>query len=100
MRTCIGCRAVLAQSALRRCVLTVDGTAQLSRTAPGRGAWLCSPECVTRAVKRNAFQRAWRRPVPSGALDGLDHSFVSTPDNMRESRSAGSAAGAPMPTKG
>lgn len=100
MRTCIGCRAVLAQTAMQRCVLSNDGRVQLSRTAPGRGAWLCSPTCVARAVKRNGFQRAWRRPVPAGALEGLDHSFVSTPDNMRESLSDGSAVGAQMPTKG
>lgn len=100
MRTCIGCRAVRAQRLLQRCALTPTGTAVLSRTAPGRGAWVCSAECVVRAAKRNGFARAWRRPVPDGALDELDRAFGRAPANMRESRSVGSAAGTMMPTKG
>jgi predicted RNA-binding protein YlxR (DUF448 family) len=37
----------------------------VSRTATGRGAWLCSgsAECLDLAVRRNAFSRALRVPI-------------------------------------
>jgi predicted RNA-binding protein YlxR (DUF448 family) len=54
-------------------VLTADGRAIVDRTAAGRGAWLCVPpsDCFERAVRRKAFERAWRRPVGQDALDAL-----------------------------
>jgi predicted RNA-binding protein YlxR (DUF448 family) len=54
-------------------VLTDDGRATVDRSGPGRGAWLCVPPdtCLRLAVRRKAFQRAWRRPVGAGALAGL-----------------------------
>jgi predicted RNA-binding protein YlxR (DUF448 family) len=56
-----------------RCALTADGRAVVDRTAPGRGAWLCVPssDCFERAVRRKAFERAWRRPVGRDALAEL-----------------------------
>ena len=72
-RTCIGCRQRRSQAALVRCVLTDDGRAVVDRTGPGRGAWLCIPpsDCFELAVRRKAFERAWRRPVGREALDEL-----------------------------
>jgi predicted RNA-binding protein YlxR (DUF448 family) len=54
-------------------VLTPVGRAAISRTAPGRGAWLCAPlgECLDTAIRRRGFERAWRRSVPPGALDDV-----------------------------
>ena len=87
-----------------RCALTPAGTATLSRTAPGRGAWLCSPACLDRAVTRKGFERAWRQPLRAGALDGLrdavSNAFESTDDEMREWTAAGTASDGPPPTKG
>lgn len=91
-----------------RCVLAPEGVAVVSRTAAGRGAWLCGDACFAPAVKRKGFERAWRRPVPVGALDGLLHlvqmqisnAFESTPTQMREWTAAGSASDGPTPTKG
>jgi uncharacterized protein len=53
-----------------RCVLTADGVATVDRAGPGRGAWLCTPseDCYRLAVRRRAFERAWRRPVGQDAL--------------------------------
>jgi predicted RNA-binding protein YlxR (DUF448 family) len=65
------------QVALVRVALATDGRAVLSRTAPGRGAWLCRdgsrpcPPCLTAAVRRRAFDRAFRRALPAGALDTI-----------------------------
>jgi predicted RNA-binding protein YlxR (DUF448 family) len=54
-------------------VLSDDGRAVVDRVGAGRGAWLCVPpgDCFQRAVRRKAFERAWRRPVSSDALDRL-----------------------------
>lgn len=87
-----------------RCVLGPEGDAIVSRTAAGRGAWLCAATCFATAVKRKGFERAWRRPVPVGALDELQHqisnAFESTATQMREWTAVGSASDVPTPTKG
>ena len=49
----------------------VAGVAVVDRRAPGRGAWLCGPECVVAARRRRGFQRAWRTDVPEPALERL-----------------------------
>ena len=68
VRTCIGCRQRLAQAKLARVVQSTHGPLLVSRTAPGRGAWLCnSMACLTLATQRKAFERALR--VASGAVD-------------------------------
>jgi predicted RNA-binding protein YlxR (DUF448 family) len=73
VRTCVGCRQRQPQAQLLRVVLTPAGQAAVSRTAPGRGAWLCAPlgACLDVAQRRRGFERAWRQPVPPGALDEL-----------------------------
>jgi len=56
-----------------------DGLLQLSRTGPGRGAWLCrdadtfgcKDECVSAALKGKAFVRAFRAPVGAEHLAAL-----------------------------
>ena len=72
-RTGVGCRQRRPQVALVRCVLGADGRARVDRTGAGRGAWLCAPpqECFGLALRRKAFQRAWRRPVGPDALAEL-----------------------------
>jgi len=47
----------------------VDGSIRVDRTAPGRGAWLCGPECLGLARRRRGFDRAWRTHVPPAALE-------------------------------
>ncbi len=51
----------------------VDARLVVGRGQPGRGAWLCrnSPDCVDRAVKRRAFDRAFRARVSDAELDGI-----------------------------
>lgn len=97
-RTCIGCRRVLPQAQLHRCVSGPSGVL-LSRTAPGRGAWLCSIECFEVACKRGGFARAWKRPVDAEALDALRIEFEAVITNVKDLSVAGKQSG-PMPTKG
>lgn len=62
VRSCIGCGARKAQSELTRIVVGPDGGLVVDRKGrlPGRGAYLCGAGCLTAAVKRKAFGRAFR----------------------------------------
>ena len=57
-----------------RCALGPNGPV-VSRTAPGRGAWVCDVECLRTAIARKAFDRAWRQSVPAGRVDALQIAF-------------------------
>jgi predicted RNA-binding protein YlxR (DUF448 family) len=48
-----------------------DGAVQIGRTAPGRGAWICSGECFARATQRGLLARALRREVTSTDIEAL-----------------------------
>ncbi len=61
IRTCVGCRRRDVQAAMVRVVRGPDGLV-VSRTAPGRGAWL-HPGCGAPALKRRAFARALRTDI-------------------------------------
>lgn len=100
MRTCIGCRTTLPQDRLVRVVLDGEDVAVVSRTAPGRGAWLCSDACIAPAVKRRGFERAWRRPVRDGALAGLGDALRSTTLEMKQLSVSRGVPGGMTPTKG
>ena len=66
VRTCVGCRARAARSALLR-VVAVDSllVADERASMPGRGAWVHeTSECVDAAIRRRAFVRALRVPGP------------------------------------
>ncbi|MFM8563517.1 MAG: YlxR family protein [Acidimicrobiia bacterium] len=60
MRTCVGCRSRREQAVLTRYVRDVDGQPRASRTASGRGAWVCrdSHKCLERAFSSRGFERA------------------------------------------
>ncbi|MFN5604841.1 MAG: YlxR family protein [Actinomycetes bacterium] len=61
IRTCVGCRSRREQSALRRYVRAATGEVCESRTATGRGAWICadSPNCLERAFSTRGFDRSF-----------------------------------------
>ncbi|MGA1747655.1 MAG: YlxR family protein [Ilumatobacteraceae bacterium] len=67
-RTCVGCRRSRPQAELIRCVHS--GSPSVSRTAPGRGAWVCGIDCA-RIARAGSFERAWRRPVGDKELAKL-----------------------------
>jgi predicted RNA-binding protein YlxR (DUF448 family) len=50
------------------------GGLAVDRTAPGRGAWLCADTwdvCLDLAVRRRAFQRAFRSDIAAEAVERL-----------------------------
>ena len=109
-RTCIGCRQARPQSELVRCTLrSPSGSPQgahVSRTAAGRGAWLCSMKCYETAMQRKAFDRSWKRSVPPEAVLALGdslravfHAHLNDTD-MKESSVVGIAPDGRTSTKG
>lgn len=73
-RTCIGCRTARSRDKLVRLVLGPDGmvVVDLDRRLPGRGANVCPDiKCMEEAVNKDAFSRAFRRPVSRIEADEL-----------------------------
>lgn len=68
-RTCLGCGEKRPKKSLRRLVLSEEHqpVVDIPQTAPGRGAYLCGAGCLKAAIKRKAFQRAFR-----GRFETLD----------------------------
>jgi uncharacterized protein len=83
VRTCIGCRRRAAQPELDRVALVQDRLV-VSRTAPGRGAWLCrqSVSCLSLAVKKGGFDRALKRKVGPKVVADFGVVFGVAPSNV------------------
>jgi predicted RNA-binding protein YlxR (DUF448 family) len=63
----------------------------VGRHQPGRGAWLCrgSTGCVDRAVKRNAFDRAFRQRVGDLQVDQIRTALLGQAGESVEQGSEG-----------
>src|SRR5205814_9636929 len=77
VRTCVGCRRQAAPDELVRIGLRADGRPAIG-SLPGRGAWLCrgtdtviAASCLEAAIRRQAFVRAFRTPVPPAGVEAL-----------------------------
>ncbi len=74
MRQCLGCREHKPKRELVRIVRTPEGQVSLDRSGRmnGRGAYLChNPDCLRRAVKAKALERAFGTAVPDDVLERL-----------------------------
>ena len=74
MRQCLGCREHKPKRELVRIVRSPEGQVSLDRSGKmnGRGAYLChNPECLRRAVKAKALERAFGTAVPDDVLERL-----------------------------
>jgi len=74
LRQCLGCREMKPKRELIRIVKNAQNEVSLDSTGkkPGRGAYICAnPECLTRAVKTRALERAFSLPIPPEILDTL-----------------------------
>ena len=61
MRMCVACREMRPKKELVRIVRAPEGEVRLDRTgrANGRGAYVCgTPECLKKAIKTRALDRA------------------------------------------
>ncbi len=74
MRQCTGCREMKPKRDLIRVVRGPEGDISLDfkGKAPGRGAYVCrDPECLKKARRSKALDRALDTPVPETVYDAL-----------------------------
>ena len=75
LRMCAGCRERAPKKQLIRVVRTPDGSLLLDarEKAPGRGAYICrKAECLKKARKSRALERALNIAIPPEAYDALE----------------------------
>jgi len=73
-RQCVGCRTMKDKKALIRVVKTPEGEIVLDTTGKksGRGAYVCpDPECLKKARKSRALERAFELAIPDDVYDAL-----------------------------
>ena len=73
-RQCVGCRTMKTKEDLIRVVKSPEGEISLDFTGKksGRGAYLCpSADCLARARKSKALERAFAGPIPPEVYEGL-----------------------------
>lgn len=84
MRQCVGCREMKEKRELIRVVKSPDGDISLDFKGkkPGRGAYLCpDPECLKRARKARALERALETAVPADVYDALEQQMKAGEGN-------------------
>ncbi len=79
MRMCTACREMKPKRELVRVVKTPEGEIKLDLTGKlnGRGAYLCkSVECLKKAEKSGALQRAFSNSVSKEIYESLERQFL------------------------
>ncbi len=74
MRQCLGCREHKPKKELIRVVRSPEGEVSLDfrGKASGRGAYVCPQrDCLTRAVKAHALERALECAIPAEVYEKL-----------------------------
>lgn len=74
-RQCVGCRTMTDKCELVRIVKTPEGEIVLDTTGKksGRGAYVCrNPECLRKARKSRALERAFETAIPAEVYDALE----------------------------
>ena len=74
-RQCVGCREMKDKKSLIRVVRSAEGKVSLDfgGRAPGRGAYVChSVDCLKKARKSRALERAFSAPIPEEVYDALE----------------------------
>ena len=83
LRQCVGCREMKPKKELIRVVRSPEGEVSLDFRGkkPGRGAYVCpSPDCLKRARKARALERACSAPLPPEVWDALEAQMKEAPD--------------------
>ena len=74
-RQCVGCREMKEKKALIRVVKSPEGEISLDEKGrkPGRGAYVCpNVECLRKARKSRALERAFETQIPPAVYDALE----------------------------
>ena len=69
MRQCLGCREMKPKFELFRVVGNVQ--LDLKGKLPGRGAYLCSIQCMEKAIKARSLERMLGVSVPKSIYESL-----------------------------
>ena len=75
LRQCVGCREHRPKPELIRVVRSPEGEVSLDFKGkkPGRGAYVCpAPDCLKRARKSRALERAFSAPLPDEVWEALE----------------------------
>ena len=75
MRQCVGCREMKEKRSLILVVRSPEGEVSLDFKGklPGRGAYVCpNPECLKRARKSRALERAFSSLIMDEVWEGLE----------------------------
>lgn len=75
LRQCVGCREMKPKPELIRVVKSPEGEVSLDFKGkkPGRGAYVCpDPECLKKARKSRALERAFSASLPDEVYAALD----------------------------
>lgn len=79
MRRCVGCGTSKPKKELVRVVKNAAGEISLDAVGkkPGRGAYLCaSAECLAKAQKRKALERAFEGQIPAEVYASLQETMA------------------------
>ncbi|MEX1376412.1 MAG: YlxR family protein [Eubacteriales bacterium] len=79
IRMCVGCRERFLKIDLIRVVRTPEGDVCIDKKGKmsGRGAYICkSPECLTKAYKTKALQRALEVEINDDLLNQLKEDII------------------------
>ena len=82
VRQCLGCREHKPKPELIRVVRSPEGEVSLDFKGkkPGRGAYVCpDPECLKKARKARALERAFSAPLPPEVWEGLEAQMKEVP---------------------
>lgn len=84
LRQCVGCREHKPKSELIRVVRSPEGEVSLDFRGkkPGRGAYVCpDPDCLKKARKSRALERAFSSPLPDEVWAGLEEQMEAGEDD-------------------
>ena len=84
LRQCVGCREHKPKAELIRVVRSPEGEVSLDFKGkkPGRGAYVCpDPNCLKKARKSRALERAFSTPLPDEVWAGLEEQMEAGDDD-------------------
>lgn len=90
LRQCLGCREMKPKRELIRAVRSPEGEVSLDFRGrkPGRGAYVCpNPECLKKARKARALERAFSCQIPEEVWDALEREMQEAPPVTAENQS-------------
>lgn len=82
LRQCLGCREMKPKRELIRAVRSPEGEISLDFKGrkPGRGAYVCpNPECLKKARRSKALERAFGAPLPDEVWEALEREMQEAP---------------------